>query len=130
MKDLIQRYFDAFNAGDTEGMLACLSEDVAHHVNEGDIRRGRDKFAAFCAHMSRCYKEELTDMVIFVNEDASHAAAEYTVNGIYLETDGDLPVAHGQRYTLPAGSFFDMQDGKITRVTTYYSLSGWTRQVS
>ncbi len=130
MKDLIQRYFDAFNAGDTEGMLACLSEDVAHHVNEGDIRRGRDKFAAFCAHMSRCYKEELTDMVIFVSEDASRAAAEYTVNGTYLETDGDLPAAHGQRYTLPAGSFFDMQDGKITRVTTYYSLSGWTRQVS
>lgn len=130
MKPLIRRYFDAFNAKDTAGMLACLSEDVAHHVNEGSVRIGRDKFAAFCAHMSRCYDETLTDMVIFVSEDAGRAAAEYTVNGTYLETDGDLPDAQGQTYTLPAGSFFDIEDGKITRVTTYYSLSGWVRQVS
>lgn len=130
MKDLIQRYFDAFNAGDTDAMLACLSDDVAHHVNEGDVRVGRDKFAAFCAHMSRCYAETLTDMVIFVSEDASRAAAEYTVNGTYLHTDGDLPKARGQSYTLPAGSFFSIEGDKITRVTTYYSLSGWTQQVS
>lgn len=130
MKDLIQSYFDAFNAGDTQAMLACLSADVAHHVNEGDIRIGKDRFADFCAHMSRCYDERLTDMVIFVNEDGTRAAAEYTVNGTYLETDGNLPEARGQTYVLPAGSFFDIAEGRITRVTTYYSLSGWTAQVS
>ena len=130
MKTLIQTYFDAFNAKDTEAMLACLSDDIAHHVNEGDIRTGRDKFAAFCAHMTRCYDEHLTDMVIFVNPEATRAAAEYTVNGTYLQTDGDLPEARGQTYQLPAGSFFDIANGKITRVTTYYSLSGWTKQVS
>ncbi|MEW9921623.1 ketosteroid isomerase-related protein [Marimonas sp. MJW-29] len=130
MKDLIQRYFDAFNAHNTEDMLACLAPDVEHHVNEGTIRVGRTAFAEFCAHMSRCYDETLTDMVIFVNEDGTRAAAEYTVNGTYLETDGTLPPAHGQTYKLPAGSFFSIADGQITRVTTYYSLSGWTAQVS
>ena len=127
---LIQAYFDAFNAKDTDAMLACLSEDVAHHVNEGEIRVGRDKFAAFCEHMSRCYAETLTDMVIFIDDTGTRAAAEYTVNGTYLQTDGDLPEAKGQTYKLPAGSFFDIADEKITRVTTYYSLSGWTAQVS
>ena len=30
---LIHRYYGAFNAGDTQGMLACLAEDVRHDVN-------------------------------------------------------------------------------------------------
>ncbi|NHM17644.1 ketosteroid isomerase-related protein [Tritonibacter mobilis] len=130
MIDTIARYFNAFNAGDTDGMLACLADDVAHHVNEGNIRVGKEKFADFCAHMSRCYREELTAMVILANTDATRAAAEYTVNGTYLQTDEGLPEAHQQTYKLPAGSFFDLRDGLITRVTTYYNLSDWIKQVS
>lgn len=129
-RDTIERYFAAFNAGDAEGMLAELSEAVEHHVNEGVIRRGKTAFAEFCAHMSRCYREHLTDMVIFVTDDGTRAAAEYVVNGTYLETDDGLPAARGQTYTLPAGSFFTLKDGKIVRVTTYYNLADWLRQVA
>ncbi|WP_299689383.1 ketosteroid isomerase-related protein [uncultured Tateyamaria sp.] len=127
---VVAQYFEAFNAGDVDGMLACLTEDVAHHVNEGQIRRGREAFATFCRHMSRCYAEELRDMVVFVHPDGTRAAAEYAVHGTYLATDGDLPAAHGQRYVLPAGSFFDLRDGRISRVTTYYNLADWLRQVT
>ena len=130
MNETITRYFAAFNAGDTDGMIACLAEDVAHHVNEGNIRIGKEKFAEFCAHMSRCYKENLTDLVIFATEDGTRAAAEFTVNGTYLETDAGLPEARLQSYKLPAGSFFTLRDGLITRVTTYYNLSDWIKQVS
>ncbi|MCO8146624.1 nuclear transport factor 2 family protein [Rhodovulum tesquicola] len=128
-RDVIERYFAAFNAGDTQGMLAELAEDVEHHVNESVIRRGKPAFAEFCAHMSRCYRETLTDMVTFATEDGTRAAAEYVVNGTYLETDSGLPEARGQTYVLPAGSFFTLRDGKIARVTTYYNLADWLRQV-
>ena len=127
---VVNRYFAAFNAGDTDGMVACLTEDVAHHVNEGQIRRGRADFTAFCAHMSQCYAEELRDLVVFEHPGGTRAAAEYMVHGTYLATDGDLPAAHGQRYVLPAGSFFELRDGLISRVTTYYNLADWLRQVS
>ena len=130
MTDIISRYFNAFNAGDTDKMIACLTDDIAHHVNEGNVRVGPEKFAEFCAHMTRCYKEELTDMQIFVSPDETRAAAEYVVNGTYLATDEGLPEANGQSYRLPAGSFFDLRDGKISRVTTYYNLSDWIAQVS
>jgi len=126
----VQRYFEAFNAGNTDAMLACLSDDVAHHVNEGNIRQGKAAFAEFCAHMSRCYKENLTDMVIMASADGTRAAAEYVVNGTYLHTDAGLPQAHGQTYRLPAGSFFSLENGQITRVVTYYNLSDWVAQVS
>lgn len=127
---IVARYFEAFNAGDTDGMLACLTDDVAHHVNEGQVRTGKAPFAAFCAHMSRCYAETLTDMVVFEAEGGTRAAAEYIVNGTYLQTDDGLPEARGQTYRLPAGSFFDLRDGRICRVTTYYNLADWVRQVS
>ena len=127
---VIQRYFDAFNAGDTAGMLDCLSDDIAHHVNEGEVRVGRETFAAFCDHMSRCYRETLSDIVVFEADGGRRGAAEYVVNGTYLATDAGLPEAHGQTYRLPAGSFFDLRDGLITRVTTYYNLADWVRQVS
>ncbi|MFY0312788.1 ketosteroid isomerase-related protein [Leisingera sp. D0M16] len=130
MTDTITRYFAAFNAGDTDTMLDCLDDQIAHHVNEGKIRTGKEKFAEFCAHMSRCYKEELTDMVIFSSEDGSRAAAEFIVNGTYLATDEGLPEAKGQTYRLPGGSFFELKDGKISRVTTYYNLADWIAQVS
>ncbi|BBU57581.1 hypothetical protein KU6B_38460 [Mameliella alba] len=129
-RDVVAKYFAAFNAGDTAGMLECLSDDVAHHVNEGQVRRGKELFEAFCAHMSRCYRENLTDMVVFESEDGSRAAAEFTVNGTYLQTDEGLPEARGQTYRLPAGSFFSLDGGKISRVVTYYNLADWTAQVS
>lgn len=128
--DTVKRYFEAFNAGDTAAMLECLGDDVAHHVNEGTIRHGKPKFAEFCAHMSRCYRETLQDLVILTDASGTRAAAEYVVNGTYLATDEGLPEARGQSYLLPAGSFFSLEAGKITRVTTYYNLSDWLAQVS
>jgi len=129
-KAIIQRYFDAFNAGDTDTMLALVSDDVQHFVNQGDMRQGRAAFAEFCSHMGVSYREQLRNMVIFASDDGARAAAEFVVHGEYLQTDPGLPEAKGQRYVLPAGSFFALDGGKITRITTYYNLQDWINQVS
>ena len=128
-KALIAAYYDAFNAGRTDDMLALLHDDVEHHVNEGKIRRGRALFAEFNAHMTESYRENLTDMVIMANDAGDRAAAEFVVNGTYLKTDPGLPPADGQTYRLPAGAFFTIRDGRIARVTTYYNLADWMAQV-
>ena len=128
-KALIAAYYDAFNAGRTDDMLALLHDDVEHHVNEGKIRRGRALFAEFNAHMTESYRENLTDMVIMANDAGDRAAAEFVVNGTYLKTDPGLPPARGQTYRLPAGAFFTIRDGRIVRVTTYYNLADWMAQV-
>lgn len=129
-REIINRYFEAFNAGDTETMLALVSDDVEHFVNQGEMRKGRALFEEFCAHMGVSYREQLRDMVIFVNDHATRAAAEFTVHGEYLQTDPGLPEAKGQTYILSAGSFFALKGDKITRITTYYNLQDWIRQVS
>ncbi len=58
-----------------------------------------------------------------------HAAAEFVVHGTYLVTDTDLPPAKGQTYVLPAGAFFELRDGKIARISNYYNLQDWLRQI-
>ncbi len=85
--ETIRAYYDAFNAGDMDRFLSLLTDDVAHDINQGARQTGKDAFAKFMDHMNRCYKEELTDMVIMVSEDGTRGAAEFIVNGTYLATD-------------------------------------------
>ena len=126
---LIRRYYDAFNAGDARGMLACLTDDIEHRVNEAGHRIGKEKFAEFCGHMGVSYREQLKDIVIFANDEGTRGAAEFMVHGEYLETDPGLPDAKGQSYVLPAGGFFEIRDGLICRITTFYNLNDWIQQV-
>jgi len=127
---LIRDYYAAFNRGDTETMLKFLTEDVIHDVNQGERRQGKDKFRAFNARMTHNYKEELKDIVVLVSKDGSRAAAEFNVHGTYLNSEEGLPPAKGQKYVLPAGTFFALREGKIARVTTYYNLTDWIAQVA
>ena len=126
---LLDRYYDAFNRGNGEGMLACLSEDVAHDINQGARQSGKQAFRDFLAHMDRCYRERLSDLTVMANDEGTSAAAEFVVHGEYLATDEGLPQAAGQKYVLPAGAFFDLADGLISRVSVYYNLADWTAQV-
>ncbi|HQS68770.1 MAG: isopropylmalate/homocitrate/citramalate synthase [Novosphingobium sp. 28-62-57] len=126
---LMQRYYSAFNAGDWQGMLDCLSDDVAHDINQGERVVGKAAFAQFLGHMERCYKERLEDIVLMASDDGKRGAAEFVVHGAYLSTDEGLPEASGQTYVLPAGAFLAIEGGKIARLTMYYNLADWTKQV-
>ena len=120
---LLTRYYAAFNAGDWEGMLDCLDDGVIHDINQGGRQRGKDAFRDFLAHMERCYRERLDGIVLMASDDGTRGAAEFIVHGEYLATDESLPEAAGQTYTLPAGAFFSIAGGRITRVTVYYNLA-------
>ncbi len=126
----IAAYYAAFNAQDGEAMLACLSDDIAHDINQGERQSGKEAFRSFLAHMDRCYRETLADITIMASDDGRRAAAEFVVHGEYLASDDGLPEASGQRYILPAGAFFDLADGRITRASVYYNLADWLRQVA
>lgn len=126
---LVHAYYAAFNAGDRAAMLALLTDDVAHDLNQGARETGRDAFAAFMQRMDGCYRERLDDIVVMASIDGARAAAEYVVHGTYIADDAGLPAADGQRYVLPGGAFFDIRDGRIARVTNTYNLADWIAQV-
>ncbi len=127
---LIHAYYAAFNAGDAAGMVALLTDDVVHDINQGARETGRAAFIAFMARMNGSYRERLEDIVVLTEPSGTRAAAEFTVHGTYLVADPGMPAAHGQTYVLPAGAFFVIRDGLIARVTNFYNLEDWLRQVS
>ncbi len=63
-------------------------------------------------------------------QEASRAPRRCAFDYSELESSPGLPEARGQTYILPAGAFFDLKDGKISRVTTFYNLRDWIAQVS
>ena len=126
---LIRDYYAAFNAQDWNGMLALLTDDVAHDISQGGRETGRDAFKAFMAHMDTSYREKVRELVVMVAVGGARAAAEFELDGEYLKTDGNFPQANGQRYTLRVGAFFDVKNGKIARVSNHYNLKDWLAQV-
>ncbi len=128
--ELIRAYYAAFNAADWDGMVALLTDDVAHDVNEGGRETGRAAFRAFLDRMAHHYAERVEDLVVMEGEGGTRGAAEFTIHGRYLVTDPGLLEARGQVYALPVGAFFDLRDGRIARVTNFYNLKAWMAQVA
>lgn len=126
---LIQKYYQAFNHQNTEIMLQCLHPQVEHDINEGNTEAGLDHFRRFLHRMNTHYSEHLTDIKIMVDESGHYASARFTVNGTYLQTDSGLPAARGQKYKIPAMGYFEIQDGMIKKVSTYYNLKKWIEAV-
>ena len=63
--------------------------------------------------------------------DAPRSLAVLVYDGAQLiGASTGLPPAHGQKYRLPAGAFFEVRNGKVARVTNYYNLQDWIAQVS
>jgi steroid delta-isomerase-like uncharacterized protein len=126
---LIQSYYDAFNRRDYASMLALLADDVIHDINQDGREIGKPMFQKFVERLDRAYRERLEDLVVLADGSGRRFAAEFTVIGTYLEADAGFPDAHGQTYRLAAGAFFEVEAGKIKRVTTYYNLQDWLNQV-
>ena len=126
---LIARYYDTFNGGDREAFLQLLTDDVKHDINQGGCDVGKETFRSFLQRMDRCYREQVRELQVFASEDGSRGAAEFFIEGSYISTDEGLPEATGQTYYLRVGAFFEICDGKVARITNYYNLQDWLKQV-
>lgn len=128
-RELITDYYKNFNAKNYEGMLALLSEDVVHDINQGKRMEGKEKFRNFLIRMDELYDENLTDIAVMTDDSGKRASAEFICNGTYKSTDEGLPPARGQKYRIPVGCFFEIENGKIKRVSNHYNLNDWIGMV-
>lgn len=127
---LIERYFDAFNAGDHDGMLACVADDLTHDAGEQGREIGKDKFRWYLGKRAGHFREQASDLIVMVAPGGGRAAAEFTLRGNYVSARQGFPEAGGQSYSLLAGIFFEIDDGLISRVTEYRDLVAWKAQLS
>lgn len=92
---LIRNYYETFNAGDRVALLALLTDEIAHDINQGGTETGKAAFAAFLTRMDRCYREQVVDLVVFASEDGRVARRSFTswANTSPLTQDCRLPAA-------------------------------------
>jgi steroid delta-isomerase-like uncharacterized protein len=128
-QELISLYYQTFNRGDRPAFLRLLHPDVLHDINQGGSESGIEAFRLFLDRMDRSYAEQVEDLVVMPSADGTRAAAEFYIRGTYLSTDDGLPPATGQTYHLRVGAFFEIKEGLVARVTNYYNLTDWLRQV-
>lgn len=112
--------------------MNLLSDQIIHDANQGERQVGKAAFEKFLDKMDTSYDEQIKDLVVLTEPSGARAAAEFKVHGTYLATDSGLPEAHGQKYVITAGAFFeiDPKTEKIKRVSTYYNLPEWIALVS
>ncbi len=126
---IIRDYYKAFNEKKFDLMLSYLTDDVIHDTNQGDRSRGRNAFVNFMKEMDEFYDERLDNIVVMTEPTGKRASAEFICHGVYQSTAEGLPPARGQKYELPVGCFFEISEGKISRVTNYYNMNDWLKQV-
>lgn len=127
---LVKTYFEALNKKDMNLYFSIIDKNVIHDINQGTSEQGIEKFKEFMKKAGDSFDEKLSNLVIMVSDDGKYAAARWLDHGTYIKdfVGMDIP-AKNQKYTLSGGHFFEIQHGKITRVTTYYNIADFMEQV-
>ena len=126
----LHRALRAEDAGPARELIRGLVEAIVLIPDEERLRAEVHGGGAVNTHLcmaipNTTYYESL----VMTNPDGIHAAAEFQVVGKYVGTDTGLPPARGQPYRLPAGAFFEVNDGKVARISNTYNLHDWLKQV-
>lgn len=112
-RNLIKRYYSAFNAQDTDTMLDCLGAGFVHDVSQGERRKGKKRFAEFLAHMHACYHEQVSAIAVMTSTDGSRAAGVYAVSDVGFPAGGVLALGELNQ---PQGVYAELDMELLARV--------------
>lgn len=127
---LIETYYSALNSKDMKVLFAIMDPNVTHDINQGPSEQGIDKFKQFMENANRSFDEKLSNIIILVSDDGKYASARWIDHGIYFKTYPDMGIAaSNQIFTVPGGHFFEIRNGKLSRVTTFYNNNDFKTQL-
>lgn len=128
--DILKKYYAAINTHDLNQFLSLMDENVIHDINQGDTETGVSKLKTFMQKDFGSFNEKLYDIIIYPSHDGKHFAAQWMDHGTYYSNYPGLPIkARNQQYTIRGGQFFEIDAGKITRITTYFNEADFLKQL-
>jgi steroid delta-isomerase-like uncharacterized protein len=107
--NLVERFAEAFNRRDVDGLLACFTEDATYRDLFYGPHAGRAALRGMFERMfreGRDYRWQVNSVVM----DAHRAAAEWTFG--YTATAA-VPRSEGRHVLFSGMSMFDLEDGRI-----------------
>lgn len=120
--DLINRFFEAFNAQDRDTLMALVSEDVVLDCHPQHREWGLEALDALLDRCQSSFREHVFDIEIMTNVDGTRAAAEYTVLGVAISNDSQELEETPQSYRFSGGLFFEIRDAQIGRLSPLRNL--------
>ncbi len=126
-KEVVRRYFEAYNAQDPEAVMAYVHRDHIYHppgVAEAKDRRGRQAdeapfFAAFSG-IESVVEEQIAE--------GDRVATRVTMRCTHTGPYGGIPPT-GRRITIPFIDFSSVRDGKILEEWAEFDMRGMLRQL-
>lgn len=117
-RELIQRYIDAYNRFDVDGMLAGLAPDVAfENVSAGEVSvatQGRAGFRQLAEQAATLFSERKQTITAWTFRPASVLVA-ISWRGVFAVDVPDGPRA-GTALALHGESEFEFSGGRISRI--------------
>ena len=113
--NLIERFAEAFNRRDVDGLLACFTEDATYRDLFYGPHAGQAALRAMFERMfreGRDYRWQMENIVM----DARRAAAEWTFG--YTATSA-VPRSEGRSVRFSGMSIFDLDGGRIRAYREY-----------
>jgi steroid delta-isomerase-like uncharacterized protein len=126
---LLREYYSALNARDTPALLALVHDHVVHDLGQSRREFGKAAFARFMERSASRCQNHVFDIEIMTNGDGSRAAVEFVVLGSYLTSDQCPESTPSQTFRLPGGAFFEIDGGKIVRISNHCGLQEWLAQM-
>lgn len=120
-RDLINRYLDAYNAFDVEGMMDTVHPDVEfQNVSGGEVNAvasGADEFRRMAEQATALFSSRQQRGMGFHASEGG-ASIDVAYEGV-LATNFPNGMKAGETLKLEGRSEFEFKDGKIVRVVDY-----------
>lgn len=124
---IVAAYYAAYNKQDITGQIALMAPEFKHFQNSGKVEIGTDAYRKYTAAVYTEVKEEVYQIDYIVGQDPMQIAAQSRARGEYFQNP-DIKTQR-QKYDIPLAEFFEVRDGKITKLSTYYNELEWENQV-
>ena len=125
---LVNELYAAWSLHQPERIDAIFTDDgVYEDIAGGQSHRGKDAVKQFLRSAFAWAPDFRVTMTSLIVGDHS-AATQWMSEGIQTGPIGDLP-ASGNSFRLRGASILTFRDGKIAKVTDYYDMATFLRQL-
>ncbi len=126
--DIVVRYYQALFSKNLTAVMALLDPKIVHEFNQEFPEVGPAIFEEFLLKKFSHYNE--TIQKIDVISEGAKASAFLQIKGSYNATYPGLPPATGQLYELNVYAFFEFNGNLISKISTFFNLGSFLRQIS
>lgn len=122
---IVQEACTAFNDLRIEDFLGYVSDDIHALIGPNDATVGKDGLTKTILYYSQYFTMHMAFPELFqdVEGDTITTAALLELHAVYHTTEPGMPEAWGQEMDILGAGFFDVRDGKLTRISMIFNYA-------